>query len=116
MLNTTMLMGRLTADPEIKTAGESRFCKFCLAVDRSKRRGEGKPDTDFIHCIAWNRNADVVNDFYRKGDLMMLMGSLRTSAYEKNGEQRTSTEIVVREIHFTNSRKPTAPDTSGMMF
>jgi single-strand DNA-binding protein len=105
MLNQIMLMGRLTADPEIRTTEDSRYCKFSIAVQRSKRKGENNAETDFFNCIAWNRNADVIADWYSKGDMLMIVGTLRNSTYEKNGEKRVSTEIVVREIHFTVSKK-----------
>ena len=50
----------MTADPEIKTIGENRLCKFTIACDRPKRKGEENPETDFFPCTAWNRNADVI--------------------------------------------------------
>lgn len=62
MLNKFLVAGRLTADPEIKTAGESRYCKFSIACERPKHKGEEKAEVDFFDCIAWNRNADVVVD------------------------------------------------------
>ena len=64
-----MVTGRLTADPEIQTKGESRLCKFTIACDRPKRKDEENPETDFFQCIAWNRNADVIVDwFHSKND------------------------------------------------
>ena len=111
MLNNVMLMGRLTANPEMKTTAESHYCKFCLAVQRSKRKGEETAETDFFNCIAWNKNADVVCDWYGKGDMMMLVGTLRNHRYEKNGENRIATEIVVREIHFTGRKKASDENT-----
>lgn len=61
MLNKFMVTGRLTADPEIQTKGESRLCKFTIACDRPKRKGEKNSETDFFTCTAWNRNADVIS-------------------------------------------------------
>ena len=66
MLNKFMVAGRLTADPEIQTKGESRLCKFTIACDRPKRKGEENPETDFFTCTAWNRNADVIADWFGK--------------------------------------------------
>lgn len=116
MLNNVMLMGRLTADPELKTTAESRYCKFCLAVQRPKRKGEESAETDFFNCIAWNRNAEVICDWYGKGDMMMLVGTLRNHRYEKNGEKRIATEIAVREIHFTSNTKRNSDDSSTYDF
>ena len=64
MLNKFLVSGRLTADPEIKTVGENRLCKFTIACDRPKRKGEENPETDFFPCTAWNRNADVIVDWF----------------------------------------------------
>lgn len=104
MLNHVMLMGRLTADPEIKTTGNAKYCRFCLAVQRPKKKGE-TAETDFFHCKAWNGVADVVTQWYRKGDMMMLVGSMRNHRYEKNGEKRIATEVIAREIHFTGNKR-----------
>ena len=104
MLNHVMLMGRLTADPEIKTTENSKCCRFCLAVQRPKKKGE-TAETDFFYCKAWNGVADVVAQWYRKGDMMMLVGSMRNRRYEKNGENRIATEVIVREIHFTGNKR-----------
>lgn len=70
MLNKFLVAGRMTADPEIQTKGENRLCKFTIACERQKRKGEEKPETDFFTCIAWNRNADVVADWFGKGAIL----------------------------------------------
>ena len=105
MLNKFMVAGRLTADPEIQTKGESRLCKFTIACDRPKRKGEENPETDFFTCTAWNRNADVVVDWFGKGDIITLVGAVHINQYEKNGEKRNSTEVKVEEIHFSGGKK-----------
>lgn len=105
MLNIIFLMGRLTADPEIKTAEDSRFCKFNLAVQRPKRKNDKVAEADFFNCIAWNRNADVICDWFKKGDLITVVGTFRNHKYEKDGINRVATQVVIREIHFTGNRK-----------
>ena len=105
MLNKFLVAGRLTANPEIQTVGENRLCKFCIACDRPKRKGEEKPETDFFNCTAWNRNADMIVDWFGKGDLITLVGAVHINRYEKDGQKRSSTEIKVEEIHFTGGRK-----------
>lgn len=112
MLNNVNIMGRLTDDPEIRNNGENRYCKFTIAFQRPAREGEDNAETDFFNCIAWNRNADVIADWYSKGDKLLIVGTLRNSKYEKNGKKHTSTEIVVKEIHFTGSKKKSKPDES----
>lgn len=105
MLNKVMLIGRITADPEIKTTEESRYCKFCLAVQRQKKKGEETAETDFFNCKAWNSTADVIGKWYKKGDMMMVVGNLRNNRYEKDGQNRIATEVNVREIHFTGNKR-----------
>jgi single-strand DNA-binding protein len=100
-----MVSGRLTADPEIQTVGESRLCKFTIACDRPKRKGEEKPETDFFNCSAWNRNADVIIDWFGKGDMVTLVGAVHINRFEKDGQKRTATEIKVEEIHFNGGKK-----------
>ena len=109
MLNKFLVAGRMTADPEIKTVGENRLCKFTIACDRPKRKGEENPETDFFPCTAWNRNADVIVDWFGKGDIVTLVGSVHNNRYEKDGQKRSSIEVKVEEIHFSGGRKNNAP-------
>ena len=96
MLNKFLVAGRMTADPEIKTIGENRLCKFTIACDRPKRKGEETAETDFFPCTAWNRNADVIVDWFGKGDMVTLVGSVHNNRYEKDGQKRSSTEVKLR--------------------
>ena len=105
MLNKFLVAGRLTADPEMQTIGENRLCKFTIACDRPKRKGEEKPETDFFNCVAWNRNGDTVVSWFKKGDMITLVGEVHINCYEKDGQKRTATEVKVEEIHFSGSRK-----------
>ena len=101
MLNKFMVTGRLTANPEI----QSRLCKFTIACDRPKHKGEENPETDFFTCTAWNRNADVIVDWFGKGDMVTLVGTVHIYRYEKDGQKRSSTEVKVEEIHFSGGKK-----------
>lgn len=117
MLNKFLVAGRLTADPEIKTIGENRLCKFTIACDRPKRKGEETAETDFFPCTAWNRNADVIVDWIRlseqvqTGDMVTLVSSVHNNRYEKDGclsfarLKRSSIEVKVEEIHFSGGKK-----------
>lgn len=95
----------MTADPEIKTIGANRLCKFTIACDRPKRKGEETAETDFFPCTAWNRNADVIVDWFGKGDMVTLVGSVHNNRYEKDGQKRSSIEVKVEEIHFSGGKK-----------
>ena len=112
MLNKFLVSGRRTADPEMQTIGENRFCKFTIACDRPKRKGGGTSktslltaETDFFNCVAWNRNGDTVASWFGKGDMITLVGEVHINRYEKDGQKRTATEVKVEEIHFSGNRK-----------
>ena len=113
MLNYVMIMGRLTADPELKiTSNGIAVTSFSIAVQRSKPKGK-EPQTDYFDCVAWNNRAKIVCDWYSKGSLIMLVGTLRNNKYtDKNGIDRTVNRILVREIHFTNNKK-IKPESEG---
>lgn len=110
MLNKFLVSGRMTANPEIQTKGESRYCKFSIACDRPKRKGEEKAEVDFFNCIAWNRNADAIVDWFGKGDMVTLVGTVHINRYEKNGQKCSSTEVKVGEIHFSGGKKKQTED------
>ena len=65
--------------------------------------------TDFFPCTAWNRNADVIVDWFGKGDMVTLVGSVHINRYKKDGQKRSSTEVKVEEIHFSGGKKNNAP-------
>lgn len=105
MLNQVEIMGRLTADPEIKrTEGDNIVCNFTVAVARPRSKDK-EPQTDFFRCTAWNNRAKIISEYYHKGELIVISGTLRNSEYTKNDEKRVATKIVVKEVHFTGNRK-----------
>lgn len=111
MTNIVIETGRLTADPELRYTGETPLCKFRIAVDRPKKKGADKPETDFFNCTAWNHNAEFINDMFSKGEMITVVGNLRSSTFEKNGEKRSSVEIKVNEVHFPGTRRK--PDSEN---
>lgn len=105
MLNNAQLMGRLTADPELFTGEDYIMCRFTLAVSRDYKNENGDYDTDFFNVVAWNRFAEFISSHFQKGQLVTLDGRLSTRKYtDKNGNDRTATEIVAEHIYFTGSK------------
>ena len=98
-MNNICLCGRLTAEPEIKEAGENKFLRFCLAVDRRTKDKK----TDFIDCIAWNRQAEIISSYVKKGNELSVLGSLETSSYEKDGKKLKSYCVRVSELQLHSS-------------
>lgn len=111
-LNVVVLMGRLTADPELKhTQSGVSVLSFCLAVDRNFSKEERK--SDFIDIVAWRGTAEFIYKYFHKGSMIALAGNLQARNYEdKNGNKRTAYEVVANEVHFAGSqaKKETSAD------
>ena len=101
MINTIVLMGRITADPELKTAGNSNVCKFRLAVERPFVGQDGQRQTDFISCQAWGKSAEFISKYFRKGQLIAVEGSLRQETYKtQDGQERSNYVVNVNSASF----------------
>ena len=109
MINNAVIMGRLTADPELRTTGNGiGVCGFTVAVDRNYRPEGEERQTDFINVVAWCKTADFVSRYFRKGQMIAVQGSIQTRNYEdRNGNKRTAVEIVADNISFCGSKAET---------
>ena len=106
MLNSVIIMGRLTADPELRTTPSGvSVTRFTVAVDRRfQRQGEDR-QTDIITVVAWRQTADFVTRFFKKGQMIAVQGSLQVSNYEdKNGNKRTNYDVVADNVSFCGSK------------
>ena len=103
-LNRIILMGRLTADPEMKqTQGGTAVASFSVAVDRSF--GGEKKQTDFIPVVAWKSTAEFVGKYFRRGSMIALEGSMQSRQYEdKHGAKRTAYEVVASQVYFAGGK------------
>lgn len=107
MLNVVAIMGRLVADPELRTtpAGYS-VCSFRIACDRSYVQQGQQRQADFIDIVAWRQQADFVSKYFQKGSLIAIDGSLQTRQYQdKNGNSRTAVEVVANNISFAGAKR-----------
>lgn len=99
-MNHVILMGRLTKDPEIRyTDSKKAVCSFTLAVDDG-RDSEGKKKAQFIPCVAWNKTAELIDQYFTKGKPLTVTGRITVRTYDKNGEKRYITEVVASGIEF----------------
>ena len=98
-MNYHCVMGRLTADPELKTTSSGiAVTTYTVAVDRGY--GE-KKTTDFIPCVAWKKTAEFIRDYFIKGDMICTEGTMQSRSWEdKHGNKRISWEHVVDRAHF----------------
>lgn len=116
MLNVVTIMGRLTADPELKhTQSGIPVCTIRVAVDRdSKDKNSGERQTDFISAVAWNGAAEFLHKYFTKGRLICITGRLQSREYiTQAGDKRTLTEINIRSAYFADSKREDAPKGGG---
>ncbi len=106
MLNTAILMGRLTKDPELRTTQNgTSVTSFAVAVDREYVRQGEERQTDFINVVAWRQTAEFVSRYFRKGSMIAVQGSIQTRNYEdKNGNKRTAVEVIADKVSFCGSK------------
>ena len=111
MLNVVALMGRLVADPELRTTTKgTNVCRFRLACDRSFVRQGEQRQADFLDVVAWRQTAEFVSKYFQKGSLIAIEGSLQTRQYQdKNGNNRTAVEVLADNVSFCGSRSTGAP-------
>lgn len=99
-MNFVFLTGRLTRDPEIRyTNSNKAVASFAVAVK------DGKDKAIFINCVAWEKAAELLDQYFKKGDGITVYGKLSVRQYEKDGQKRTATEVVVSGIEFPMARK-----------
>ena len=110
-MNVVCLMGRLTADPEVRqTPNGISVCSFSIAVDRF---ANGERRADFINCVAWRQTAEFISRYFKKGSSLCLTGSIQTRTWTDNtGAKRYATEVVVDEAMFVDSRNDNAGQSS----
>jgi single-strand DNA-binding protein len=109
-LNKTILVGRVTRDPELRytTQGNTAVANFSVAVDRP--RGQGKErETDFIDVVAWKQTAEFVTQYAKKGRLVAVDGRLQVRSYEaQDGSKRKAYEVIANDVRLLDK----APDSS----
>ncbi len=105
-LNKVILAGRLTADPELKqtTSGIS-VTSFSIAVNRRFAKQGDAVQADFINCVAWRQQAELITKYFRKGSSICILGNIQTRTWTDNqGAKRYATEVIVDEVNFVDSK------------
>ena len=101
-MNKVILMGRLTKDPDYRTAGQTTVARYTLAVNRIKK----DDPADFINCVAWNKTAEFVSNYFSKGKMIIVIGRISTRTWEgQDGKKNYSTEVVASEVSFGESKR-----------
>ena len=107
-MNKAILMGRLTRDPEVRySQGENStaVARFTLAVDRRFKRPGENSEADFIGCVAFGKQAEFVEKYFKQGMKMVLAGRIQTGSYtNKDGQKVYTTDVVAEDIEFAESK------------
>lgn len=119
-MNKIQLVGRLTKDPEIRyTDGGSSIARFNIAVDRRFKTDNG-PTADFIPCVAFGKTAEFIEKYFSKGMRIGVSGRIQTGSYEKDGQRIYTTDVVIEEAEFVESKggassEQAKPDADGFV-
>ena len=106
-MNVVCLVGRLTADPELRqTPNGTNVCSFSVAVNRAFANANGERQADFINCVAWRQTAEFITRYFRKGQNIGLNGTIQTRTYQDKdtGKNRTAFEVVINNAYFVESK------------
>lgn len=114
-MNRVVLVGRLTKDPELRaTASGIPVCSFTVACDRRYQKPGEERKADFINCIAWQKSAEAIAQYFGKGDRIALEGSLQTRSWDgEDGRRHYVTEVVVDQWEFAQSKGERAEAAAG---
>ena len=105
-MNRVMLIGRLTAKPELRYTGSNLpFARFSVAVNRTFNNAQGQRETDFINVVVWRKQAENVCNFLNKGSWVSVEGRLQTGSYDdKDGNKRYTMDVVADSVQFLESK------------
>lgn len=118
MLNEVAIMGRLCADPELRTTGGgTHVCTITLAVERDLENQDGTRTTDFINVVAWKNRAEFLAKCFKKGSRVIVTGRLEVRDWtDKEGNKRKAVEVLARNVYFGDSKKNDNPQASSTSF
>ena len=106
-MNKVILMGRLVKEPEVRYSQGAEpiaVARYTLAVNRRFKR-QGEPEADFINCVAFGKTGEFAEKYFKKGQLVAITGRLQVRRWDKDGERRYATEVIIEEQHFAESKK-----------
>lgn len=106
-MNKVILMGRLTRDPEVRYSQGSEplaVARYTIAVNRRFKR-QGEADADFVPCVAFGKSGEFAEKYFKKGQMVGVVGRIQVRSWDdQEGKKRWTTEVVVEEQHFAESR------------
>lgn len=102
-MNKVILMGRLTREPEVRYSDGAEplaVARYTLAVNRRFKKDEA----DFVPCVAFGKAGEFAEKYFKKGQLVSIIGRLQVRSWDKDGERRWSTDVIVEEQYFAESK------------
>ena len=116
-MNKVILMGRLTADPILKTTPVAKqVTTFTLAVQRRFAQ-EGQQQADFINCVAWENKAEFITRYFSKGSMIAIDGRIQTRSWDgQDGKRQYATEVIVENAEFTGEKRETTQQDNSTGF
>ena len=102
-MNNITIIGRMVREPEVKytSSTQKAFCKFTLACDNGKDQNGNKREADFIPCVAWDKKAEAIEKYVKKGMMFAVRGKLQSGSYtDRNGDKRSTLDVLVQEMQF----------------
>jgi len=110
MINTVVLVGRLTRDPELRyTTNNIANLRFTIAVNRQFTNQNGERQADFINCVAWRAQAENMARFLKKGSLVGVEGRIETGSFQgQDGQMRYTTDVIANSVQFLEPRSAQA--------
>lgn len=105
-MNKVELIGRITADPELRyTQSNKAYTRFTIAVNRGFKNEDGESEADFISVVAWEKRAETICKYVKKGNRLGLVGRIQTGSYEKeDGTRGYLTDVIVGELEFLENK------------
>lgn len=105
-MNKALLIGRLTRDPELRSTSTGRnVCQFSIAINRNFTNANGEREADFINCVVWDKQAENLVKYQKRGNQIAVDGRIQTRNYEdKDGKRVYVTEILANSISFLDSK------------
>lgn len=108
-MNVLAISGNLVKDPELRsTQGGKQVVGFTVAIN------EGKDKTEYIDCVAWEKTADLISKYCKKGDRMTCSGRIQTRSWEKDGQKKYKTEAVIHQFDFPPKKQDAGSNTEGV--
>ena len=105
-MNKVILMGRLAREPEVRYSQGTEplaIARYTLAVNRRFKR-QGAPEADFINCVAFGETGEFAEKYFKKGQMVSVVGRLQVRSWDKDGERRWTTEVIVEEQYFAEGK------------